>query len=104
MTLDEYLKKHGGIDDLRAAIGVKSDEQIRQWARGWQNRKPSPRNCVAIERATGGLVTRQELRPDDWREVWPEIAEQKPPPQGVTDVTLGDTSAFGQPGAQEGTP
>ena len=27
-------------------------------------RKPSPELCVRIERATGGLVTRVELRPD----------------------------------------
>lgn len=102
MTLTEYLKEHGGISELRAAIGVKNDEQIRQWARGWQNRKPSPRYCVAIERATGGLVTRQELRPHDWRDVWPELA--KPPAQGVADVTLGDTSAFGEPQTQQEQP
>ena len=30
--------------------------------------------------------------------------KKKPPAQGVEDVTLGDTSAFGQPGAQEGAP
>lgn len=32
------------------------------------------RHCVAIERATGGKVTRRELRPDDWAELWPELA------------------------------
>ena len=29
--------------------------------------------CYAIESATGGLVTRKDLRPHDWREIWPEL-------------------------------
>ena len=30
--------------------------------------------CVPIERATNGAVTRKDLRPDDWQEIWPELA------------------------------
>jgi DNA-binding transcriptional regulator YdaS (Cro superfamily) len=30
--------------------------------------------CVAIERATEGAVTRRDLRPYDWQEIWPELA------------------------------
>ena len=30
--------------------------------------------CVPIERATGGEVSRRDLRPDDWRDIWPELA------------------------------
>lgn len=29
--------------------------------------------CLAIERA--GYATRKQLRPDDWAEIWPELAE-----------------------------
>jgi DNA-binding transcriptional regulator YdaS (Cro superfamily) len=29
--------------------------------------------CVRIERESGGAVTRQDLRPCDWREIWPEL-------------------------------
>lgn len=32
--------------------------------------------CVAIERQSGGFVTRQDLRPYDWRDNWPELAER----------------------------
>lgn len=32
--------------------------------------------CVAIEQSTAGAVTRQELRPDDWHLIWPELAEK----------------------------
>ena len=36
----------------------------------------NPALCVAIERTTGGAVTRRDLRPADWRDIWPELAEQ----------------------------
>lgn len=74
MNLKDYLQSPGALSvaDLRAAIGAKHDAQIRQWAHSYAGRKPSPANCVAIERATGGKVTRQELRPDDWHEIWGE--------------------------------
>lgn len=39
-------------------------------------RKVPVRHCVAIEQMTNGLVTRQELRPDDWHLIWPELAAQ----------------------------
>jgi len=31
--------------------------------------------CVAIERATKGAVTRRDLRPNDWLQIWPELAQ-----------------------------
>nr|WP_315471732.1 YdaS family helix-turn-helix protein [uncultured Rhodoferax sp.] len=39
----------------------------------------SPELCVSIERATSGQVTRQELRPDDWQAIWPELAKRRKP-------------------------
>lgn len=77
MTLDEYLKSPGGLTvaELRAAIGAKSDAQIRQWQHGYADRLPGPAYCVAIERETRGHVTRQDLRPDDWHLIWPELAQ-----------------------------
>jgi DNA-binding transcriptional regulator YdaS (Cro superfamily) len=29
--------------------------------------------CTEIELATNGLVTRKDLRPDDWHKYWPEL-------------------------------
>lgn len=29
--------------------------------------------CVSIERETGGVITRRDLRPDDWADIWPEL-------------------------------
>ncbi|WEX97451.1 YdaS family helix-turn-helix protein [Achromobacter sp. SS2-2022] len=35
----------------------------------------SPERCVAIERATGAVVSRRDLWPDGWDRVWPELKE-----------------------------
>lgn len=34
--------------------------------------------CAAIERHSDGAVSRKELRPDDWRDIWPELENSKP--------------------------
>ncbi len=77
MQLNEYLKSPGALSvrQLALAVGVKSDMQIRQWQHGYSARKPSPIYCMAIERATNGLVTRRDLRPDDWWQIWPDLAK-----------------------------
>ncbi len=66
MTLDQYLNSPGALTvaQLRAAIGVKSDAQIRQWRYGYAGRQPCPAYCAAIERATLGAVVCEDLRPD----------------------------------------
>jgi DNA-binding transcriptional regulator YdaS (Cro superfamily) len=71
MNLSDYLKKERGRAKLVAQeLGVSSS-LVAQWAAG----KPvSVERCVAIERATDGAVTRRELRPADWTEIWPELA------------------------------
>jgi DNA-binding transcriptional regulator YdaS (Cro superfamily) len=57
-----------------------SAAQVSQWRTGY--RVPDPRSCVAIEQATGGQVRRWDLRPDDWRDVWPELADHRDAPAG----------------------
>jgi DNA-binding transcriptional regulator YdaS (Cro superfamily) len=78
MKLHEYLSSPGSLTvaQLRAMIGARSDAQVRQWQHGYSDRKPSPEYAVAIERATGGAVKRQDLRPDDWHRIWPELATE----------------------------
>jgi DNA-binding transcriptional regulator YdaS (Cro superfamily) len=36
-----------------------------------------PKYCPAIEKETAGQVTRQELRPDDWQLLWPELTKRR---------------------------
>jgi len=77
MKLSEYLSAPNALStaQLRRAIGAKSDAQIRQWQHGYGGRMPSPIYAAAIERATNGQVTRRDLRPHDWMQIWPELAE-----------------------------
>lgn len=75
MKLKDYLSSPGSLSvaELRRAAGIKNEAQIRQWQHGYADRVPSPKYCVAIERATQGAVRRWDMRPDDWREIWPEL-------------------------------
>ena len=62
----------GGISKMAAVLGI-SGPTVSQWCTGI---RPVPiERCVAIERATDGAVTRRDLRPDDWHEIWPELAD-----------------------------
>ena len=64
----------GGQAAMAAQLGI-SPAQVNQWCKG---SRPVPLEyCVAIERATNGAVTRQDLRPDDWAAIWPELAALK---------------------------
>jgi DNA-binding transcriptional regulator YdaS (Cro superfamily) len=57
-------------------IGVSS-AMLYQFEKGL--RPIPPKYCPAIEKATGGKVTRQELHPDDWQSIWPELSKRKQP-------------------------
>lgn len=75
MNLKTYLStlERGGSTQLAEKLGV-SISFMSQMASGVA--AISPARCVFIEQATGGAVTRQELRPDDWNLIWPELAEK----------------------------
>ena len=78
MKLNDYFGSPGALTvaQLRERIGALSDAQVRQWQHGYGDRKPGPQYCVAIERETGGQVTRRDLRPDDWHLIWPELVAE----------------------------
>jgi len=80
MDLHSYLSapEAPSVPELRrrmCALGydVKSDAQIRQWQHRYGGRLPSAENCLGLERATEGAVTRQALRPDDYWLIWPDL-------------------------------
>ena len=80
MLLSTYFSSgRGRAASLARALGVRP-VVVSRWGAGI---KPVPvERCAAIERATQGAVARQDLRPDDWRDIWPELAnsEEKQPP------------------------
>lgn len=71
MNLRDYLARdRRAAARLAVALGVRV-QMIYPWANG---RRPCPPlRCLAIERATEGAVTRQDLRPQDWCDIWPEL-------------------------------
>ncbi|OBU09829.1 transcriptional regulator [Morganella psychrotolerans] len=72
MELKQYISalERGGAKKLAENLGVSSS-YLSQMASG---RVPvPPARCPAIEKETGGAVTRRELRPDDWAQIWPDL-------------------------------
>jgi DNA-binding transcriptional regulator YdaS (Cro superfamily) len=63
----------GGLTKLSALLNL--DIQV---VSNWRKRGVPIERCVAIENATKGKVTRRELRPNDWRDIWPELASKRP--------------------------
>lgn len=71
MKLSIYLNLQRGRAKSLAHDLQVSESLIAQWARG----KPvAAERCPAIESATEGAVSRRDLRPDDWAQIWPELA------------------------------
>lgn len=72
MNLSNYLSQERGRQAaLAKAIGAHAPD-VSRWADG---KRPIPFEYGAdIEIATGGLVTRQEMFPEDWQRLWPELA------------------------------
>ncbi|MET4160507.1 DNA-binding transcriptional regulator YdaS (Cro superfamily) [Marinobacterium sp. MBR-111] len=69
-------------DALLKWLKAATDEQVqktgttrgylRQIAYG--NKVASPEIAARVERETDCCVTRQQLRPDDWAVIWPELS------------------------------
>lgn len=85
MHLREYLAQGGPLSpaEIRQRMNelganVKDDAQIRQWAaepqEGKSIRRPDAANARYLELATDGAVTRKHMRPDDYADIWPELA------------------------------
>ena len=64
MELDQYLSEQCSARQFAEAIGV-APALVSQWRTG--RRQVPAERCPAIERATSGVVTCEDLRPDvDW--------------------------------------
>lgn len=61
----------GGPSKMASLLGV-SAQAVCFWRDG--KRRMPVEMCPAIEVATSGEVTRQNLRPNDWQKIWPELA------------------------------
>ncbi len=72
MDLKTYLAEgeRGRATRLAKKLGF-STSYLSQMASG--DSPISPKRCVLIEQETGGVVTRKDMRPLDWWELWPEL-------------------------------
>jgi DNA-binding transcriptional regulator YdaS (Cro superfamily) len=66
------IKFFGNNTKTALALGV-TVQAVCFWRDG--EREINPKGCVKIEKLTNGLVTRKDLRPNDWQDIWPELAE-----------------------------
>lgn len=58
-----------GLGAFAKLLGVSA-----QRLSNWLERGVPIGYCSRVERVSGAVVLRQDLRPDDWREIWPELA------------------------------
>lgn len=75
MDLKTYIGglERGGAAELAAALDV-SPSFLSQMASG---KAPiSPARSVRIEQLSNGAVRRQDTRPNDYADIWPELAEK----------------------------
>ncbi len=73
VAVEEAARIVGGKSRLATILGIKPPT-VHQWLK--LERPIPPERCVQIERATGGVVSRRDLRPNDWQRIWPELAEK----------------------------
>lgn len=74
-ALNKAISVVGSQKSLATQIGVVQSAVANWLKRG--STVPSE-YCLQIERATKGAVTRQELRPDDFWRIWPDLAHLTP--------------------------
>jgi DNA-binding transcriptional regulator YdaS (Cro superfamily) len=68
--LDIAIAEAGGVGRLATSLGV-----VQSAVSNWRARGSVPvEHCAGVEVASNGLVTRRQLRPDDWEKIWPELS------------------------------
>jgi len=79
---------------LARALGV-TPVTVGQWLRPdiATGRAVPPKQCVRIERLTNGQVTRRELRPDDYFEIWPDLEQAHVNATDVATETVANSAS-----------
>ena len=67
-SVKKACKAVGGQRAMAIALGIAAT-QVNQWVTG--RRAIPAKYCQSIVELTEGLVTVQELRPEDWHLIWP---------------------------------
>jgi DNA-binding transcriptional regulator YdaS (Cro superfamily) len=72
--IQQAIELGGGSKVVAQKLGL-SYQMVQLWKIG--KRKPTPTHGAQIELLTGGVVTRRDMFPDCWHEVWPELVGQQ---------------------------
>ncbi len=76
MTLQQYLNSL--TTEQQAIFARASSTSIGYLRKVCSTGKPlGAQICSLVEMASNGQVTRQDLRPDDWHLIWPELAQKE---------------------------
>lgn len=77
-SLREAIKDAGGVSAVARRLGLKPPT-VYQWISedAKQNRPVPIEKCADLEQVLAGRVTRQQLRPKDWRSIWPELSSRR---------------------------
>jgi DNA-binding transcriptional regulator YdaS (Cro superfamily) len=73
MNLKDWANQTRGRQAALAAFLNVPAPNVCSWVSG--QKQPSIKTAVAIEQFTGGEVTRKDLFPTDWQQIWPELAQ-----------------------------
>lgn len=83
--LDIAITEAGGVGRLALALKL-GQSTVSNWRK--RGTIPGAEYCALIEAATGGRVTRKDLRPDDWQVIWPELAQAQVQPAPAATETV----------------
>jgi len=76
MTSSEMIDALGGTTAVAKILNIKPPS-VHGWRAGGIPADKLIRLAPVLERE--GIATRRDLFPDDWADIWPELAEQQPP-------------------------
>ena len=69
-TLKQAVEARGGVTAAAVLLGITP-----QRLANWIERGVPTEHCARVEAALG--IARQQMRPKDWKDIWPELAEAK---------------------------
>ena len=77
-TSSELIDKLGGPAAVAKLLGIKPPSVVGWRANGIPDDKLIRLAPICEQR---GIASRQDLRPNDWRQIWPELAAAQPESQ-----------------------
>ena len=75
MKLSIYMDENSITQSDVAKVASVTAGRVGHWCRELD--EPPPAKCVLLEKWSKGQVTRQDLRPNDWHLIWPELVEEE---------------------------